>query len=785
MKIGIDLTFLFDQYAFRGIGNLGKEITKELLKDRSNEWVLFGYGSANSNAAELQIKFPSNAKFVNIGRKRKSNFFNLFFFNFNYLPKIRKQKLDLFFSVNFEQGLPIGHTQVAVFIHDVIPLVTNQYSQRNFIYNYLKGVFYRFNLKNAKKANIIFANSDFSKNELITKAHFDETKIRRVYLGIKNNMQSSSIDNDQRDVRRILRTYNITPPYILNYGGIEPNKNVSSIIRAFAEVSPRFPDLKLIIINKDFKLGWDNKVKPLTRNALELIKLCDQLRIRHKISFTGEASENHLPVILANATLMLHLSSYEGFGLTALESLAAGIPLIASNKSCYPEVLGNAALLVDPFNTKLIATKIEEVLANKSLYNDLVKLGKEHGSLFKWENSAKEILGVFEESVLKKLNKKIVFISPYFYPIVRGAENYCLALAKRLVVKGADVTVLTSMPSGMHLKKFEVYNGIKIHRFSRLNNSYYFGLYPGLLFKLIFTKADIIHVQGIGFIEQDFSVFIKKIFSPKTKFINTPHGPFMALNNYSRFAKILNAIYTPTLKALIHMTYNNVIEVNDNQDAWISRYGIKQSKIVFIPNGIDKSIFDESKSKVNTVKEYKLSRKFVISYLGSFNEYKGIQSIISAIESIYPEIKNIKFLAMGNGGEYFDSLSEQINNSKLQNYAELVVNPSDEVKKDILSVSKIFVFPSQWEAFGLAMLEAMALGNAIITTETEGGKFLIKENENGFFVKWNDPADIAEKIRLLANDKDLMEKMSQNNIEKSKLFLWDDIADKYISTLIK
>src|SRR3989337_1505561 len=116
MKIGIDITFLFDQYAYRGIGNFGKEVIRELVKFNDHQWVFFGYGTLNSNLAELKIRMPSNAKFVSLGNKSKSNILNLLFFKFKFLPKIKRANLDLFLSCNFEQGLPIGYTRVAVAI---------------------------------------------------------------------------------------------------------------------------------------------------------------------------------------------------------------------------------------------------------------------------------------------------------------------------------------------------------------------------------------------------------------------------------------------------------------------------------------------------------------------------------------------------------------------------------------------------------------------------------------------------------------------------------------------
>lgn len=785
MKIGLDTTFLFDQYAFRGIGNYGREVTRELLKDRNHDWILFGYGNKNANLNELGVKPQSNIHFVSLGNKRKSNYFNLVFFTFKYLPKIKRAKLDLFFSFNFEQGLPIGQTKVAVAVHDVIPLITKRYSQRGVLFNFLKGIFYRFNLNHAKKADYIFTSSDFSKNELVKKAEFEGKKVFPIHLGIKDSIRIENMDPEQRDVRRILITYNITPPYILNYGGIEDNKNVALVIKSFYEASSRFPDLKLVIASKEFKLGWDNKVKALTPPAGELVKLCNELKIKHRVIFTGEIGENHLPVVLANARLMLNLSGYEGFGLSALEALAAGIPLIASNKSCYPEILGDAAILLNPDDTKTVAQNIENVLTDDLLYNKLRADGLKRAEEFTWSKTTKSILKVIEQPGISSINKRVVYVAPYFYPFHGGAERSCLALASGMAELGATATVLTSYRSDFTCKHKEVYNGINIIRFRRLNNAFYLGFYPGLLWTLLRTKADVIHVMGIGFIWQDLCVYIKKIFSPRTQFINTPHGPFMTLDSYSKFSLALKKIYTPLLKFFIKHTYNIVIQDNEEQSKWITKYGVSLNKIKFLPIGIDQYSFDAQPSRSDVANEYDLNKKFVLSFIGRFEQYKGLQFAILAVGKLKNTIKSIKLIAMGVKGRYLETLIELIKKEGLEKHVNILVGPSDETIRDILSLSKIYVFPSQWEAFGISTLEAMAMGNAVITTNTEGGRLLINPNENGFLVDYGDSDIIAEKIEYLFKNKTELNRISKNNIERAHKFSWKNIISRYSTEIIR
>ena len=140
---------------------------------------------------------------------------------------------------------------------------------------------------------------------------------------------------------------------------------------------------------------------------------------------------------------------------------------------------------------------------------------------------------------------------------------------------------------------------------------------------------------------------------------------------------------------------------------------------------------------------------------------------------------------MGVKGRYLDELIKLVKQEGLEKQVRILIDPSDNVVKDILSLSKIYVFPSQWEAFGISVLEAMAQGNAIIITKTEGGRLLVKENENGFFVNYGEVDSIAERIEFLYKNKNDLERMNKNNIEKAKGFLWDKVIQKYSDEIIK
>ena len=126
-----------------------------------------------------------------------------------------------------------------------------------------------------------------------------------------------------------------------------------------------------------------------------------------------------------------------------------------------------------------------------------------------------------------------------------------------------------------------------------------------------------------------------------------------------------------------------------------------------------------------------------------------------------------------------DKLQQMISDLKLASKVKLLVTPSDQTKNHILEKSDIFILPSEWEAFGISILEAMAKNNAIISTRTEGGKYLIKDRENGYLYDYGDHSEITSRIKKLVKNPDQLEKIQQNNLNKAKKYTWNRIAKEY------
>jgi len=193
-------------------------------------------------------------------------------------------------------------------------------------------------------------------------------------------------------VRGVLERYQIDYPFLLYAGNIRPQKNIPRLVEAFAVARERlsrhpvYGDLHLIII------GDEISRYPSVRRAVI------QTRVEKAVRFLGFVPFEALRIFYESAALFVFPSLYEGFGLPPLEAMATGTPVVASNVSALPEVLGDAALLVNPENVFEIARAIQEGLLDEELRCELIAKGKAQAARYSWDRTAREVLEVYREA---------------------------------------------------------------------------------------------------------------------------------------------------------------------------------------------------------------------------------------------------------------------------------------------------------------------------------------------------------------------------------------------------
>lgn len=232
----------------------------------------------------------------------------------------------------------------------------------------------------AKHATQLIAVSEFTKQDLIKKLNVPAERITVVYEGVEVPPLPSL---DQ--IQTVKAKYNLTE-YILFVGTIQPRKNLVRLIEAFAQIKDQHPQLQLALAGGKGWLGEDIYAAP------------ERLGISDKVQFLGYIDDLDKPALYAGAQLSTLVSLFEGFGLPALESMAVGTPVLASNSSSLPEVVGQAGLLVDPQDTQAIAQGLNQLLTDQELRQRVVTEGYKQVKKFTWEQAAKQTLEVLTKA---------------------------------------------------------------------------------------------------------------------------------------------------------------------------------------------------------------------------------------------------------------------------------------------------------------------------------------------------------------------------------------------------
>jgi len=228
----------------------------------------------------------------------------------------------------------------------------------------------KYSAKNAKK---IFTISNFSRDDIIKTYGKDPKDVVTTYLGIKQEL----------NMEELKKKFDIDGKYILFVGTLQPRKNIAKLIEAFSKIKDK--EIKLVIVGKK---GWLWE---------EIAQAPEKHHVVERVKFLDFVEDEDLPSLYKNATCFVLPSLYEGFGLPVLEAMQYGCPVLISNVSSLPEVGGDAALYFDPTNADEITKKIDQVISDEKLRNEMVEKGKIQVKKFSWEKTAKETLKVLEE----------------------------------------------------------------------------------------------------------------------------------------------------------------------------------------------------------------------------------------------------------------------------------------------------------------------------------------------------------------------------------------------------
>jgi len=382
MRIGVDACTWNNR---RGFGRFTRELLEAVLAvDKTNEYLFF----IDSESAESD-EFPSNVKTITAqtevspmeaasasGRRSVKDLWSM-------SREVLHHKIDLFFFPAVYSYFPVfNRTKIIVTLHDVIAdhhpelIFPNKKSQ----------LFWQLKQNIAiRQAHLILTVSEHSKEQIIEYFRLPESRLRVITEAARAVF--TVLPHDEQ-WNKTLRRHNLksNEKFLLYVGGISPHKNLNTLIDAFG----RLDGIKLVLVG-------DYKDDPFFSAYPALKKQVEELGLPDKVIFAGYVEDTDLAYLYNAAKLVVLPSLEEGFGLPAVEAMACGTPVAASNRGSLPEVLGEAGIFFEPKDVENMAAVIEQILSDDARREKMSRIGLNRSEQFMWKKAAQDLLLIFNE----------------------------------------------------------------------------------------------------------------------------------------------------------------------------------------------------------------------------------------------------------------------------------------------------------------------------------------------------------------------------------------------------
>ncbi|MBC8248766.1 MAG: glycosyltransferase family 4 protein [Anaerolineales bacterium] len=371
MRIGIDYTAAVRQGA--GIGRYTRELVKALAElNRSHDYVLF---AAAGGQRPVDTGWPPNFQMRSVPLSDRALAILWHRLQLPLWVELVTGPVDIFHSPDF--GLPpVRRAKTLVTVHDLSFIRYPQCADAN-LRAYLNKVVPR----SVHRADLILADSQSTKGDLVELLGVESGRIEVVYPGVEERFHPIE---DQAHLEKVRKRYNLPPRFILGLGTLQPRKNFTHLIEAYSLLVTHYSSLQLVITGGK---GWLYE---------EIFATVEQLGLEDKVVFPGFVADEHLPALYNLADLFVFPSLYEGFGLPPLEAMACGTPVITSNASSLPEVVGKAGLMVEATEVEALTEAMKQVLEDDALREGMMAKGVKQASKFTWEKAAAKLLSLYE-----------------------------------------------------------------------------------------------------------------------------------------------------------------------------------------------------------------------------------------------------------------------------------------------------------------------------------------------------------------------------------------------------
>ncbi|MEM2364013.1 MAG: glycosyltransferase [Candidatus Bathyarchaeia archaeon] len=779
MKIAIDIQPLYTESRNHGIGRYAYNIVESLLKiDNKNQYFLVG--RANPNYPE--VKFLGNYKQILIDLGDGPDLTDektIEIYSKKVREIIKQYDIDVYHLVSgmtpdviFPDPPP---RNLVVTVYDLIPVILDYFSKwpPKISVDYMK----KMNLlkRFAKK---IIAISNNTKQDIIKYLDVPRERIETIYPGVDPKFRYFKEPKKFED-----------NGYILYIGGYEYRKNIQRLIQAYGKL----PDA----LKERYNLVLD--IVPPDAVINELNDLCLFHGVSNKVKYV-HPNDEELVDLYKGASLLVYPSLYEGFGLPILEAMASGVPVVCSNTSSMPEVAGDSALLANPYDPNDIARKIETVLINEKIREELVRKGLERSRLFDWKTCANRTIAVYDKLVSNSSDAKenasrkyrIAFFSP-LNPQPSGISDYSEELLGYLKnYFEIDVFVDGIVPTNKEIvNSFSIYDlsefesrcdkyDIAIYHIGNnpLHDNIYRMMqkYPGIL---------VLHDANLHY-SIYYSCFVTKK-KPVFEYLEE-----MALSHEEagvvEARRVIGGGYPlfqqfPLNKKALLYSLGTIVFIR----VLVERLKpAARTPIVCIPYGVssaDATIERLEDEKIQLRKSYGIpNNTFMICTAGFLSFERRLDVCLKAFDKFLKVAPESKYYIVGT---FIDDvvrskLIDEINGLGLRSYV-ILVPKSVRRLEDYILMSDVFInlrYPSNWAASS-TLMRALAKGKPVIASRIPEFEDYPEDCVWKVDVADYEAELLFQYLKRLYEDPKLRGAMSRRALEYAKGCDWKIVASKY------
>ncbi len=367
MRIGVDARLVYHQPA--GISRYTGHLLQAMAElDTTDEFIVFQHRKHKAPLIEAP-NFRRATLYAPVHHRLEQYALAL---------ELYRYPLDLLHSTDFIPALHSPYKSV-ITVHDLAFLHYPHFLTTE------SAAYYGLIDKAVVRADHIIVPSEHTRQDLIGQLGVPADKVSVIYEAANPLFTPLPVESTRREVAA---KYGLPPTYILTVGTIEPRKNVVGLLQGFARLREKFGLTEPVGLVIAGSRGW------LYEETLETVR---SLHLSDSTFFVGRVSDSDLQKLYVGARAHAHVAYYEGFGLPPLEAMACGTPTIVSNVSSLPEVVGDAALLVNPRDSEEIAVAMHRLLTDDALHAELREKGLQRARTFSWEKAAQRTLEVYRQ----------------------------------------------------------------------------------------------------------------------------------------------------------------------------------------------------------------------------------------------------------------------------------------------------------------------------------------------------------------------------------------------------